>query len=403
MKTLTASLLTLLISLSLTTTAQDTYSFALNLADPRITDYKGPCYAHREDGYHRDELVLLLPGKGYQPTFYDQFIIQAGKLGYHGLALKYVDDAALEVQGPCGSSPLSNCFVDARTENITGNDVSPVVAINRINSIEHRLIESLQYLDKVFPGNGWNKFWSGDSTILWEKIRLVGHEEGAGYAATIAKSHSLARVVLMSWADWDNNANAIPGWLGDNSATPAADWYGFAHTQDELMPFSRQQSTWAALGFDTFGAVVNVDAAAHPYSNSHILSTSLVPALGGSAFNDAVIVSSFVPVSNNEPVLLTAWSYLIDGSTKVNLTDEAAFLPLTLIPNPASKAVQISGDFGPDSQIRVFSMDGKLRQVVSFSASATLLTVDISLLSPGLYVVELCSGKQRGTARLVVK
>ena len=403
MKTLNASLLTLLISFSFTTMAQDTYSFALNLADPKITDYKGPCYAHLEEVYHRDELVLLLPGKGYQPTFYDQFIIQAGKLGYHGLALKYVDDAALEIQGPCGSNPLSNCFVDARTEYITGSDVSPVVAVNRTNSIEHRLIKSLQYLNKVFPGNGWNKFWSGDSTILWEKIRLVGHEEGAGYAATIAQSHSLARVVLMGWADWDNNANAVPGWLGNNSATPAADWYGFAHTQDEVMPFSRQQSTWAALGFDTFGAVVNVDAAAHPYNNSHMLSTSLTPALGSNAFNDAVIVSSYVPSSNNEPVLLTAWSYLLDGSTKVNITDEADLLPLSLYPNPASNEVQISGDFGQESQIRVFSIDGKRQQVGLLSESATALTVDISQLSPGLYLVELRSGRQRGTARLVVK
>ena len=404
MKTLTTwLLLALTVGFLSIGQAQDTYTFALNSADPLITTYRGPCYVHRAEVYHREELVLLLPGKGYQPTFYDQFIIQAGKLGYHGLALKYVDDVALDIQVPCGSSALNNCFVDARMENITGNDVSPVVAINRTNSIEHRLIESLFYLNEVFPGNGWDKFWSGDSTILWEKIRIVGHEEGAGYAATIGKTHNLARVVLMGWSDWDNNNNALPAWLGDNSATPAANWYGFAHTQDEVMPFSRQEASWNALGFGTFGAVTSVDATAHPYNNSHMLSTSITPALSNTAFNDVVLVSSYVPLVNNELVLLDAWSYLIDGSNKVNIAEEWNLLPLSLAPNPANTEVQISGDFAQGAQVRVFSTDGKLQQAEVSSRSVDQLSLNISSLSPGIYLVELISGQQRGSARLMVK
>lgn len=382
---------------------QNTFDFALNLADPNITTYRGPCFAHYEEVFHRDELVLFLPGKGYQPTFYSDFIVQAARLGYHGLALKYVDDPGLEIQTPCGSSANPDCFENARVEGITGEDVSPVVAINRINSIEHRLIEAVQYLDEIFPGNGWNEFWSGDSTILWNKIRIVGHEEGAGYAAAIGKKEAVARVVLMGWTDWDANAASVPAWLSATSATPAANWYGFSHVQDEVFPFSRQEATWTALGLDTFGATVDADATAHPYNNVHMLSTDVTPAFQNNAFNDAVIVSSFVPVINGAPVFLDVWSYLIDGSTSVSIGDEIDRLMLSSFPNPATDNLTVNGEFPGEVQLSVVSIFGQKPEVSWSKSDAQTLQLEVGHLAPGNYFLAIQAGGKTGTQRFVVQ
>lgn len=382
---------------------QNTFDFALNLADPNITTYKGPCFAHYEEGFHRDELVLFLPGKGYQPTFYNDFIVQSAKLGYHGLALKYVDDPGLDIQTPCGSSAANNCFEDARMEGITGNDVSPITSITRVNSIEHRLIEAVQYLDEIFPGNGWNKFWSGDSTILWDRIRIVGHEEGAGYAATIAKKEAVARVILLGWTDYDNNTSAVPAWLSGTSATAAENWYGFSHIRDEVFPFSRQEAAWDSLGMASFGATVDVDATGHPYNNAHMLSTDVTPALQNSAFNDAVIVSSFVPVSNGSPVFLDVWSYLIDGSTSVSIGDEVNRLMLSSYPNPTTDNLTVNGEFSGEVQLSVFSIIGQKLEVSWTKSDAQTLQLEVGQLVPGNYFLTIQAGGKTGTQRFVVQ
>lgn len=381
--------------------SQNTFTFALNLADPNIQDYKGPCYAHLEDGFKRDELVLLLPGKGYQPTFYDQIMIQAGKLGYHSLALKYVDDAPLDIQTACGSNG-SSCFEDAREEGITGNDVSSAVSISRTNSIEHRLIEAVQYLNDVFPGNGWNKFWTGDSTISWDKIRIIGHDEGAGYAAAIAKRERLARVVLMGWADWDDNASAVPAWLSTPGITDAANWYGFAHVQDEVAAFSRQEATWDSLGMKTFGNVADADGQAFPYNNSHILSTDVMPNLQNNAYNDAVVVSSFVPQNNGEPVFLEVWSYLIDGSTKVSIDDQFGELSVSIYPNPATSVVYIEGEFGQETSATLYN---QLGQVVDASiiVNADLIEIQPSATTAGMYLLKVSSDTKSVTRQIMFR
>lgn len=382
---------------------QNTFQFALNLADPSITTYKGPCYVHLEESPRKDELVLFLPGKGYQATFYSDFVVQAGKQGYHALALKYVDDVELEIQVPCGSSADTDCFENARLEGITGEDLSPIVGINRTNSIENRLIKAVQYLNQTFPGNGWDNFWTGDSTIQWDKIRVVGHEEGAGYAAAIGKKEAVARVVLMGWNDWDANTASVPAWLSSTSATPAANWYGFSHLQDESFLFSRQEASWTALGMNTFGATTNVDATAHPYNNSHMLSTDVVPAFQNNAFNDAVIVSSFVPVVNGNPVFSDVWSYLIDGNISLSVGDKLNRLALSSYPNPVTDILTVSGEFPGAVQLSVFSIIGQ-QQPVSWSKSdIQTLQLEVGHLIPGNYFLKIQSGDNIGTQRFVVQ
>lgn len=382
---------------------QNTFEFALNLADPNITTYKGPCYVHLEDGPRKNELVLFLPGKGYQATFYSDFVVQAGKQGYHSLALKYADDPGLDIQVPCGSSSDTDCFENARLEGITGEDLSAVVSINRTNSIENRLIKAVQYLNQTFPGNGWDNFWAGDSTILWDKIRIVGHEEGAGYAAAIAKKETLPRVVLMGWNDWDENTDSAPAWISNTSATPAANWYGFSHLQDEAFLFSRQEATWTALGMDAFGATVNVDATAHPYNNSHMLGTDVTPAFQNNAFNDAVIVSSFVPSVNGNPIFADVWSYLIDGRTKVSVETGLNQLGLTSYPNPATSTLTVNGEFSGAVQLSVFSIIGQQVDLSWSKTDAQTLQLEVDHLVPGNYFLKIHSGNKTGVQRFVIE
>lgn len=379
--------------------AQDEFTFALNLADPAITEYRGPCYAHLESGFRTGELVLLLPGRGYQPNFYDQFVIQAARLGHHGLALKYVDDPAYEVQTACASSSNPDCFFEYREEMITGSDLSSDVAVDRVNSIEHRLIVALQYLDQTFPGNGWDQFWTSDSTIAWNRIRLVGHEEGAGYAATVAKLHQLPRVVTMGWGDWDEGNNAAPAWLSQAGMTPSDRWYAFSHQRDEVVDFTRQEANWDSLGLSAFGATVDVDGSAHPYNDSHQLTTDVLPNLNQTAFNDAVVVSSFVPPDVNGPVFLDVWSYLIDGSTRVSIEAAWKALGLRLYPQPATEWLQLEG-ITSQARLRMYTLQGQ-RLALNWSPGST--RIDISALPPGYYLLEVTQAGQIARRKLLVQ
>ncbi len=370
--------------------AQNSFTFALNLADSRITDFRGPCYVHREPIYHHQELVLFLPGKNYQPNFYADFIVQAGKLGYHAIALKYVDNEPLEIQAACGASADPDCFVNARLEGLTGEDLSSQVNISRINSIEHRLIVALKYLNQTFPGNGWNKFWTGDSTLSWSQFRVIGHEEGAGYAAAIGKEYEVARVVMMGWADWNTNSNSAAAWLATAKATPGSRWYGFAHEQDERVALERQTATWEALGLNTFGAVQNVLSVAHPYSNSHRLVTNATPAQSPGAFNDAVVVSAFTPRTGGEPSFLDAWSYLISGSTKVSVEDGFGALSLKTYPNPATDILQVEGQWRMvPANVKIIGMDGRSWQLPFQTVGPDRITLSVADLPSGVYLLQL--------------
>jgi hypothetical protein len=60
--------------------------------------------------------------------------------------------------------------------------------------------------------------------------------------------------------------------------TPGERCFGFCHTLDAL---NTKVAFWNALGMGAFGSVVDVAGAVPPFGGTHMLSTSVAPAIAG--------------------------------------------------------------------------------------------------------------------------
>src|SRR3954454_8533873 len=136
------------------------------------------------------------------PQDWTQMGSEVGRLGYHTVVLAYRNEAPIQTLPPdgCGTSvepPASppNCAINARMEILDGRGESPVVAVDRANSIENRLFKALQYLAATYPGEGWARFVDAGGTPKWSEIVVAGASLGAGEAVLIGMLHSVERVV----------------------------------------------------------------------------------------------------------------------------------------------------------------------------------------------------------------
>ena len=113
-----------------------------------------------------------------------------GRLGYHTVFLAYRNEAPIAASPTaaipgCGNLPdkesaPADCAINARTETphrCRSGDISPIVNVNRANSIENRLNKLLAYLARTRPAaEGWGQFVDAGGEPVWSKTvdrRLV--------------------------------------------------------------------------------------------------------------------------------------------------------------------------------------------------------------------------------------
>lgn len=86
-----------------------------------------------------------------------------------------------------------------------------------------------------------------------------------------------------------------------------------------------------------------------------------------------------------------------------NSTTTTADLEVALTPNPATDEVSISlgNSFSGDAQIEVFDLSGKLQITSKVNYTNTALSLNISQLNAGLYLVKVTAADQVITKRLV--
>lgn len=275
---------------------------------PHIAINPGPATAAR------GKLFVMLPGTFAVPRTYRLITRTAPTQGFHAIGLTYPNDEAIE--GLCGSSNDPDCAGRARREVITGEDTSPLVAIDANNSIINRLRALLIYLRSNFPGEGWDQYLNGNEPV-WSRITVAGHSQGGGHAGFLGKLFSLDRIAMFSSP---GDTGVAPGssaqWLTLPNITPASRQYGFTHTRDPLIPQSLATVNWGALGLGAFGGTVSVDGASLPFSNSHQLLTSAAPNPNptgptASPEHGAPVVDSVTPLNaSGEPIFRNVWIYM---------------------------------------------------------------------------------------------
>ena len=143
---------------------------------------------------------------------------EAIEAGYIVLQVAYHNRYAVNSEAECyGALDVDNCAGLVRQEKIMGEDVSTVVDVPISDSITHRLIVLVNYLQTngvAFP----DAVVDGED-ILWPNLRLGGHSQGSGHALYIHKYWASLHTCLLG-GPFDV-ADAVP-----NIPDPViADWY----------------------------------------------------------------------------------------------------------------------------------------------------------------------------------
>jgi hypothetical protein len=128
-------------------------------------------------------------------------------------------------------------------EILDGRGESPVVAVDRANSIENRLSKVLQHLEVTYPDEHWSQFLdtSGlEPAPKWSETVVSGQSLGAGQAVLIGMVHVVHRV--MAFAGF---TDARHGWVAPG-VTPTNRYFTLIHQRDDF--FERACFAYEALG-----------------------------------------------------------------------------------------------------------------------------------------------------------
>lgn len=263
----------------------------------------------------KGQLFVFLPGTGGVAFNYLEINNTAADLGFHAVNLTYPNDDAVNTLCGGANSDL-NCYGNIRMETVDGIDRSPLVNVNRSNSIENRLIKLLIYLRNTYPALGWQQFLTADSQIDWSKIVIAGHSQGGGHAGIIGRYHGVSRVLMFAATDFNALSNAPANWIAVPDSTPNATgptrFWGFGHQQDELVNFTLMSTRiWPAYGMPQFGAIQNVDNTSPPYANSHSLTSSRTC----DNYHGCIAADIRLVLVNGIPVYKPVWEYMLSQTS----------------------------------------------------------------------------------------
>lgn len=271
--------------------------------DPLIADDDLHVARIAADGARAARLLVFLPGTGGAPIHYTLLLETAARQGYHALGLAYVNDRSVALQ-ICPSTGDPDCPERVRLEILDGMDRTPLVDVDRANSIENRLIKLLQYLAASYPAEDWGAFLDADGAPRWERMTFAGHSQGAGHAAMVGKVRVVHRVALFSGTE-------PADWTTQPLATPPERYYGLVHALEERR--AAIASSWENLGLP--GTITDIDGITPPYG-SHRLQTRVAPAgtdpWGGPNYHGAVVGDRATPLdAAGTPLLRAAWAAMI--------------------------------------------------------------------------------------------
>jgi hypothetical protein len=261
----------------------------------------------------KNKLVVFIPGTTGTGLGGKTFAQVAANEGFHVVSLSYPSSIAATV---CHSQPDENCFENFRREIIEGQDLSPLIEVNRANSIENRLQKLLIYLKKNFEKESWARFLTKNDEINWEELILSGQSQGGGHAPLMAKSHQVSRVIMFSAPkDYDRNNNKPAKWYGEGK-TPLKNYFSFNHLQDKQgCDYPQQLEILKTLGLYKFGEPVEVDKTASPYNNSRILITDYPhKTLSSIEAHTSLMGDGRTPLDKDGvPYFKPVWIYLLTG------------------------------------------------------------------------------------------
>jgi len=222
-----------------------------------------------------------------------------------------------------------------RLEILDGTDRTPLVDVDRTNSIENRLITALQHLHNLAPTEGWAQFLDTGSAIRWDRIIVSGHSQGGGHAAIISRYNLCSRAIAFNAVDWYGNEARPADWMFAPSATPPERVYGVGHLRDPLVPATLIRPGWSALGIVALGAEQAPESGAFPFGLTHQFMTDVEPQQDGDAnlYHGASVADARTPLDvHGLPIFRPFWSHLLLSSNLapfISLVDGQLSIPTT--------------------------------------------------------------------------
>jgi hypothetical protein len=303
------------------------HDFAPELSDPAIPKiYTAQnenifAYIATSGVTRRNQLFVFLPGSTSVPVFYQDILKEAAAKGFHALGLTYENASLVATLVQPYSDPTQAGFDadaagkihDAVLQGTNAGNQLPTFTVSAADSLENRLLKALQYLDAQYPSEGWGQYVSGGA-IQWSLIRLAGHSQGGSQAAYTATKIALPRVISFdspSDAETWVSTSTPAAWVqAGHGATPSANYYGFTHQRDPLVPLALAEADWDDLALP--GAPTLVDGVAS-YGGSHRLYSNLTVTANDPLFlyHDCTVVDAQTPLdANGNPAYLPVWDYL---------------------------------------------------------------------------------------------
>ncbi|HMO05964.1 MAG TPA: hypothetical protein PKC67_15430 [Kiritimatiellia bacterium] len=300
--------------------------------DPAITNFNNVhTWSVDTSGLgRRNTLFVMLPGTGGIPFVYQQVVRAASEFGFHAVGLMYPN--ALAVNEACAFSPDPDCHEKARREIITGADLSPLYAVDRVHSIEHRLIRLIQFLHNNHPSRGWGQYLDAQTNILWSKVIIAGHSQGGSHAAMIAHMYPVHRCLMFAAADWRIPGNLPATWVTLPGATPPERQLGLGHVEDPTVTAPVLRQFWSALGLATGGVEQLVDALPVPFEGSRMLMTALP-----STNAHSCMITDLAMITNQQgSVYRRVWHWMMTGPAPLPVIRQATAGGITYEADPTA-------------------------------------------------------------------
>jgi hypothetical protein len=194
------------------------------------------------------KLLISIPGTTGSADEMRSLDSVAALGGYHAISIDYPNNRNTASFINTTDKAAFNKF---RQELDFGTPVSDSVHVDSLNSIINRIAKLVIYLAKTRPGEGWNNFLDHDQ-IIWERVTLAGHSQGAGHVSYIGHAFKVQKVIMLSGPqDFLVNFDMPAPWLSAPSKTPYSSFYSFLHDDDEYNTQRQIRNGLAAMHADS--------------------------------------------------------------------------------------------------------------------------------------------------------
>ena len=249
------------------------------MIEPILTDsnYSSTDQSHyvvRNTSTHLNKLMLFIGGSFSSPNTYTIISEHAASIGLDVISIAYPNNIPA---ASLASSSDQFIFDNYRDEICFGNQVSDAVFVDKLNSINTRLLKLIQYLINTYPEQNWKQYLMASKSLDWGKIILAGHSQGAGHACYLGKKRLADRVVMFSGPnDFSTHFNSPANWLIESGLTEISRNYALLHIADEIISYDFQVLNLKGLGILAASEEpFLVDTLRPPYENQNALSLNI--------------------------------------------------------------------------------------------------------------------------------